>query len=219
MNIRDLQMLKEIAILGGIDSEIDVKTSELARRMGCAQQTASRMVLNLMSLGLIERGPKAKGYTLRLTQDGVDLLFKEYLDYIRIFEVREKLVFWGMVSSGFGEGHYFVQRKGYQDQIEAKFGIVPYPGTLNIQVALKERPKLRLLDVLPCDYLEGFQEQDRSYGRVKCFRATLNNTIDCILVRPEVGGHADVVELIADEGLRESQELDDGMWVSIEVEA
>jgi len=219
MNFRDLQMLKEIAMLGGVDSYITVKTGDLARRIGCAQQTASRMVLNLLSLKLIERSPKARGYDLRLTQDGVDLLFKEYLDYIRIFEVREKLVFWGMVSSGFGEGHYFVQRKGYQDQFEAKFGIVPFPGTLNIQVALKERPKLRLLDVLPCEYLEAFEEEGRAYGRVKCFRASINNAVQCILVRPEVGGHADVVELIAGEGLRETLELDDGMWVSVEVEA
>jgi len=218
MNFRDLQMLKEIALLGGIDAFVPVRTRDLADRLGCAHQTASRMILNLMGIGLIERERQGGAQVLRLTDAGTDLLFREYLDYVRIFEVRERLVFWGMVASGFGEGHFFVAKKGYQEQIREIFGITPYPGTLNVEVALKERPKLRLLDDLPGIMLEGFTETGRHYGRVKCFRATLNGTAECILVRPEVGGHTDVVELVAPEQLRETLRLEDGMWVTVEVE-
>jgi riboflavin kinase len=219
MNYRDLQILKEIALLGGLESYVPIRTRELAERIGVTQQSASRIVLNLLGLGLMERVQSGTRQSLKLTAAGANLLSQEYLDYVRIFEVRERLVFWGMVSSGFGEGHFFVARKGYQDQIENLFGFTPYAGTLNIQVALKERPKLKLLDDLPGIVLHGFTETGRTFGPVRCFRATLNDVAECILVRPQTGGHVDIVELVASSQLRESLRLEDGMWVTVEVEA
>jgi len=219
MNYRDLQILKELALLGGTDHHVPIRTRELAKRVGVTQQSASRMVLNLLGTGLLERQHAGPRQSLKLTKEGVEFLFQEYIDYVRIFEVRERLIFWGMVSSGFGEGRFFVARKGYQEQIERAFGFKPYPGTLNIQVAIKERPKLRLLDGLPGITLDGFVETGRTYGPVRCFRAKLNDVADCVLVRPQMGRHVDVVELVASEQLRESLRLEDGMWVTVEVEA
>ena len=219
MNYRDLQMLKEVALLGGTEHFVPMTTRELAGRIGVTQHSASRIILNLLGTGLLERQHEGRGQSLRLTPEGTDLLFQEYLNYIRIFEVRERLVFWGMVSSGFGEGQFFVARKGYQDQMERSFGLKPYPGTLNVQVAIKERPKLKLLDGLPGVVLNGFVETGRTFAPVRCFRAMLNGTAECILVRPQAGGQADVVELVSGEHLRETLRLEDGMWVTVEVEA
>ena len=41
----------------------------------------------------------------------------------------------GEVSSGLGEGRYYISRKSYIIQFQEKLGFIPFLGTLNIRVS------------------------------------------------------------------------------------
>jgi riboflavin kinase len=102
----------------------------------------------------------------------------------------------GKISSGLGQGQYFISREGYSRQFLHHLGFVPFPGTLN--VLLKEP--------FPADpraiRIEGFQEEGKSFGECKCYRIKLNG-IEAAVVRPERSSYPpELIEVIAPIKLR-----------------
>ena len=82
-----------------------------------------------------------KKQLIQITSNGKDALQEEHSQYQQIFELTDRIYFKGVVISGLGEGRYYTEHNGYVVQFKDKLGIVPYPGTLNVQIEFVERNK------------------------------------------------------------------------------
>jgi riboflavin kinase, archaea type len=210
-----LSTLKELGLLGAIERKIELSSQELAHRMGISQQTASRYLLELDQAQLIIRELGVKRQILSITPTGRDALEAEFLSYQQIFTLSSQVVFTGTLISGLGEGKYYTAHPGYQKQFEEKLGFIPYPGTLNVEIAGIERNKIRLLaaDGIP---IAAFNSDDRTFGAVICFKATVNGE-PAAVVLPKRSHYAAVLELISPYQLREKLHLKDGDTVTVTV--
>jgi riboflavin kinase len=211
-----LQTLKELALLGAIRNKIELSSHELAKQMETSQQTASRYLLELDTQQMITRELGVKKQLIQITSTGADLLENEYLSYKQIFDLSTKVVFKGKLISGMGEGKYYTRQKGYADQFEKQLGFVAYPGTFNVEIEYIERNKLRLLRNCGGILINEFQAENRTFGSVVCFKATING-YEGAIVLPKRSHYAIVLECISPYFLREKLKLHDGDEVEVVV--
>jgi riboflavin kinase len=125
----------------------------------------------------------------------------------------------GIVFSGMRDGAYYVTREGYRKQFVEKLGFNPYPGTLNLKLRsnLDVQAK-RILDAYPGIMIEGFEDGQRTFGPVKCFKTTIDNKVEGAILLIRRTHHAEnVLEIISPDYLREKLELKDGDKVTIRV--
>jgi riboflavin kinase len=125
----------------------------------------------------------------------------------------------GSVISGLGEGAYYMSLNGYTKQFKVKIGYVPFPGTLNIKLNQRQATQIiQQLDDLDNTIIDPFSDGKRTYGWVKCFHVTLNNSIKCELIRLERTHHDNsVIELISKNSLRKTARLKTGSKVTIKI--
>jgi riboflavin kinase, archaea type len=213
----DVAVLKEIASLGALHGLIEVSTSQLAEILGLSQQTASRRVLELEQSGYVRREMGVRKQLVRLTEEGVNVLAREYAAYQKLFENRHRLSVHGTVASGLGEGRYYLGQAGYVDQFKAKLGFTPYPGTLNLQIEGSETNKLRLLKSSPTIKIDGFEAENRTFGAVDAWRARVGS-LDCAVILPQRTHHVRTLELVAAQYLRDALGLKDGDGLDVEVQ-
>ena len=211
-----LQTLKELALLGAIRNKIELSSHELAKQLETSQQTASRYLLELDTKQMITRELGVKKQLIQITSTGADLLENEYLSYKQIFDLSTKVVFKGKLISGMGEGKYYTRQKGYADQFEKQLGFVAYPGTFNVEIEYIERNKLRLLRNCGGILINEFQAENRTFGSVVCFKATING-YEGAIVLPKRSHYAIVLECISPYFLREKLKLHDGDEVEVVV--
>jgi riboflavin kinase len=209
-----LHTLKELALLGAIQNKIELSSQELARKLETSQQTASRYLLELDTQHMITRELGVKKQLIQVTTLGADLLENEYLSYEQIFDLSKKIVFKGKLVSGMSEGKYYTGQKGYADQFEKQLGFVAYPGTFNIEIEYIERNKLRLLRNFSGILINEFQAENRTFGSVVCFKATINGYKGAIVL-PKRSHYASVLECISPNHLREKLGLHDGDEVEV----
>jgi riboflavin kinase len=145
------------------------------------------------------------------------MLRREHSDYLKLFERPEKLAVSGEVASGFGEGGYYIGQEHYQTQFRRKLGMRPFPGTLNLRLSGAESAKLDILRQQPGIPLEGFENNGRTFGKGRCFRARIG-AIECAVVIPDRTSHSDNLEIICEKHLRRSLGLKDGQLVRLEVQ-
>jgi riboflavin kinase len=128
------------------------------------------------------------------------------------------LEFNGTISSGMGEGAYYMSMKGYTKQFKTKLGYIPFPGTLNVKLKDKESIEAkRSLDAYPAILVDGFSDDKRTYGWVKCYPAKINN-IDAALILLERTHHDDsIIELISKTNIKKAIKLSTGSKISIRV--
>jgi len=212
-----IRILKELAMLGAVNGVVLLSSGELARRLGISQQSASGKILDLVGEELITRRMGTRKQALQLTPKALAMLRKEHSDYMKLFEGAGKIAINGQVTSGFGEGGYYVGQEAYQNQFKQKLGIRPFPGTLNMKLSGPEIAKLDILKEQPGIQLEGFTQTGRTFGTGKCFRARLG-TIDCAVVLPNRSHHTDMIEIICDRHLRKALSLKDGDGLKLEVQ-
>lgn len=212
----DAQALREIALLGAFQGLVEVSTGQLARILGTSQQTASRRILDLERFGYIRRERGIRKQLIRLTEEGVNVLAREFASYKRLFENRDRLEIRGRVASGLGEGRYYLEQPGYIAQFRDKLGFVPYPGTLNVQVEGAEMNKLRILRSSPAVHIEEFRNEERTFGAVDAWRAQIGR-LPCALILPRRTHHAQTVEVVAQDFLRGKLELKDGDEIEVRV--
>lgn len=212
----DLEALKEIAVLGAINGFVEISSSELAEILGTSQQTASRRLLDLEKYGYIRREMGVRRQLIRLSEDGINVLAKEYAKYQHIFDQKDRLSIRGRVASGLGEGRYYLTQRGYVDQFQEKLGFIPYPGTLNLEVQGPETNKLRLLKSSPSIRIEAFQSQDRTFGAVDAWRARIG-PLECALILPQRTHHSRTVELVSPDYLRDKLSVKDGDEIEVNV--
>lgn len=209
-----LQTMKELALLGAIKNKIEISSHELAKQLDTSQQTASRYLQELDNSGMITRELGIKKQLIQITNIGADILQEEFLQYQQIFELTNKIYFKGKVVSGMGEGRYYTEQDGYVNQFKEKLGFIPYPGTLNVEIQFVERNKLRLLKNYQALTIDEFQTDNRTFGSVRCFRASVNES-DGAIVLPLRSHYSNILEFISPHYLREKLNLKDGDEVKI----
>ncbi|MDH7507724.1 MAG: DUF120 domain-containing protein [Candidatus Thermoplasmatota archaeon] len=209
-----LQTLKELALLGALKNKIEVSSIELGKQMNTSQQSASRYLLELDKNGYIVREFGIKKQLITLTNLGEEILHKEYLNYKQIFEFTDRIIFSGKVVSGFGEGRYYTEQTGYVQQFKEKLGFVPFPGTLNVEIGYLEKNKLRLLKDNKAIIINEFRTKNRTFGDVKCFKASING-LEGAIVLPLRTHYSNILELISKYYLRKKLNLKDGDQVEI----
>ena len=214
-----LLALYKLSEMGAIDKDVVCSTLDVAEGIGTSQQTASRHLIEMEKLGLIERTREGRDQKLRITGDGHRQLSDMYLNLKRVFDAPKKdLVITGTVFTGLSEGSYYMSLDGYRKQFISKLGFDPFPGTLNLRVSKEDLNQRKALDAYPFVYIEGFANEKRTYGPAKCFRAVVNEKIKSAIVLP-IRAHygEDVVELIAAVSLRKKFKLVDGDKVRVRV--
>jgi riboflavin kinase len=209
-----LQTLKELALLGAVSNRIEISSDELAKQLETSQQTASRYLLELDNVQMISRELGIKKQLIQITNLGAEVLKEEYSQYRQIFELTNQVVFKGKIVSGMGEGKYYTEQKGYVEQFKEKLSFIPYPGTLNVEIEYVERNKLRLLKNYGGIIIDEFKTKNRTFGKVLCFKAKINNS-EGVIVLPMRSHYSNILEFISPHFLREKLNLKDDDVVKI----
>jgi riboflavin kinase len=214
-------MLYKLAAMGAYHRTVKVSTQFLAEKTGVSQQTASRHLIELDNLGLIKRAITAEGCLIKLTDVGKAQLKNLYSRLKVIVEAAHPLsvTLEGVVFSGLGEGAYYIKQDGYRKQFIEKLGFDPYPGTLNIKLTSDYDIKTRQeLENYPAIEIEGFKNESRTFGPVKCYPALVNNKAKGALIFAfRTHYDSSVLEIIASQYLRNHLGLKDGQKVKIEI--
>jgi len=218
---KDFFALYKLAEMGASRRTVKVSTEYLAEKMGLSQQTASRHLIQLERMGWIKRTITPDGCLVKITDGGRDELKRLYSGLHQIFEAAypPSITLEGVLFSGLGEGAYYISKDGYRKQFIEKLGFDPYPGTLNLKLTTDYDMKTRAeLENYPAIELQGFKNEARSFGGVKCYPAIINNKVKGAVISA-MRTHYDtsVLEVIAPAFLRGSLKLKDGNKVKVEI--
>ncbi|HLM70835.1 MAG TPA: DUF120 domain-containing protein [Thermoplasmata archaeon] len=212
-----LAVLKLLAIAGGDHTPVLLTSREVGERIGVSQQAADRYLLALEAKGLLTRSMAQRRQRLLLTPTAMDLLRSEYHGYRRIFEGPAKASLAGKVTSGLGEGRYYLSQPGYVVQFTERLGYSPYPGTLNVRVGPEALRKASLVSEWTGIRIDGFHASGRTFGGATCFPAQMNNH-PCHLIHPDRTHYKDVIEFIARDCLRDALRIKDNDIVEVAIE-
>lgn len=220
-NWQHLYMLLKLAEMGAYKRTAKVSTEFLANKLGISQQTASRYLIELERKGWIKRNVTPDGSLIKIEEQGALQLQKLYSSLKLLLEKSypPSVTLEGTVFTGLGEGAYYISKSDYRKQFAEKLGFEPYPGTLNIKLSSDYDIKTRMeLEAYPAIEVKGFQNEDRTFGVVKCYPAVIENKIKGALITA-LRSHYDVsvLEIIAPVCLRKQLNLKDGNKVKVEI--
>jgi riboflavin kinase len=218
---RHLFILLKLAEMGAHRRTAKISTEYLAGKLGASQQTASRYLIELDNRGLIKRTITPEGCLIEITDTGIKELEKLYSNLRFLMEAAypPSITLEGVVFTGLGEGAYYISKERYRKQFMEKLGFDPYPGTLNLKLTTDYDAKTRSeLEAYPAIEIEGFRNEDRTFGPVRCYPAIIQNDVKGALITA-LRSHYDasVVEVIAPVFLRKHLKLKDGHKVKVEV--
>lgn len=220
LKVQHILTLTRLLSKGAKHNFVPITTSTLGKSINKSQQAASKHLLELEKDGFIERIMSGRNLSVKITPKGYSEIVKlsttlrasldSFPSYVELK---------GTIVSGMGEGAYYMSLKGYTKQFKKKIGYVPFPGTLNITLSKNEDIEaVRQFDALDGVMIDGFSDGKRTYGWVKCFKAKLNKSINCELIRLERSLHdKTIAELIAKSHLRRVAKLSDGSKVTIRI--
>jgi riboflavin kinase, archaea type len=212
-----LAVLKLLALAGGDHTAVVATSREIGLRLGVSQQAADRYLLALEAGGLVTRSLAQRRQRLLLTPAAMELLRAEFHSYRRIFEGPAKVALSGKVTSGLGEGRYYLSQPGYVVQFTERLGYTPYPGTLNVRVGHEALRRAALVSDWTGVRVDGFHASGRTFGGATCFAARMNGHA-CHLIHPDRSHYKDVIEFIARDRLRDALHLKDNDVVEIAIE-
>ncbi|HEY6164650.1 MAG TPA: DUF120 domain-containing protein [Nitrososphaeraceae archaeon] len=202
---------------------IVITTSDLGKDIKRSQQAASRHLLDLENAGYIERLRKGQTFRIKITNRGYSEIQSLYSTLKSAIEsIPFSIDFEGTVVSGMGEGAYYMSLEGYRKQFKDKLGFEPYPGTLNVklidQIFMNAR---REIGRYPSVFINGFSDNLRTYGWVKCYKANINkgavnNAAALVLERTHYDDS--MLEIIAPICLKEAIGIQNGDRISIKVQ-
>jgi len=218
---RHLCTLLTLAEIGAHKRTAKISTEYLAEKLGISQQTASRYLIELERSGWIQRTITPEGSLIRINDKGTSELKKLYSNLHFLIEAvyPPSVTLEGTVFTGLGEGAYYISKEYYRKQFIEKLGFIPYPGTLNLKLTTEYDLKTRAeLDAYPAIEIQGFKNEDRTFGVVKCYPATIGNKVKGALIFA-LRSHYDnsVLEVIAPVCIRKHLNLKDGHKVKVEV--
>ena len=220
LKIQHILTLAQLLSKGARYNFVQITTTELGKSIKKSQQSASKHILELENGGFIDRLMTGRQLSVKITQKGYSELVKLHSILGSSLNLSPShIVLNGSVISGLGEGAYYMSLKGYTKQFKAKIGYVPFPGTLNIKLnQLQATQIIQQLDEIDNMTLDPFFDGKRTYGWVKCFHATLNDSIKCELIRLERTHHDNsVIELISKNNLRKTVGLQTGSKVTVQI--
>jgi len=181
---------------GAHREHVRLTTTEIGQMLGMSQQNVSRRLRALEKEGRIER--KRQG--VALTEEGVAEMRELLAQLQNAFD--SSLEMHGRIADGLGEGRFYLSRPGYRKQMREKLGFEPYHGTLNVLLDAGEGEKRRRLLQLEPVIIEGFTEDERTFGDLFAYKAKVDG-IECAVVVPLRTHHGqDVIELVAPVSLR-----------------
>jgi len=217
LKIQHILTLAQLLSKGARYNFIQITTTELGKSIKKSQQSASKHILELENGGFIDRLMTGRQLSVKITQKGYSELVKLHSILGSSLNLSPSHIeLNGSVISGLGEGAYYMSLKGYTKQFKAKIGYVPFPGTLNIK--LNQLQATQQLDELDNIMIEPFSDGRRTYGWVKCFHATINDSIKCELIRLERTHHDNsVIELISKNNLRKTARLKTDSKVTVQI--
>jgi len=180
-----LYMLLKLAEMGAYRRIAKISTEYLANRLGISQQTASRYLIELERKGWIQRNITPDGSLIKIEEQGTRELQKLYSSLKVLIEKTypPSVTLEGTVFTGLGEGAYYITKELYRKQFTEKLGFEPYPGTLNLKLSTDYDIKTRMeLDAFPAIEVEGFKNENRTFGVVKCYPALIGNKVKGALI-------------------------------------
>ena len=218
---KHLFTLYKLAEMGAWNRTVKVSTEYLAEKMRMSQQTASRHLIEMEREGWIKRTITPEGCLIKITESGIAELKKIYSSLKTVIEASypPSVTLEGILFSGLGEGAYYVTRDGYRKQFIEKLGFDPYPGTLNLKLTSDYDMKTRSeLETYPAIEVQGFKNETRTYGPVKCFPAIINNKVKgAVLSAMRSHYNSSVLEIISSDYIRSKLKLKDGNKVKVEI--
>ncbi len=209
----EVEILKKLALMGAVNGQVSLSSTKLGSTIGMSSQTAARRLIHLEKQGYIHRMVTNEGQDVRLTDKGVSRLKAEFRDYKRIFEDEHALRLKGRITTGLGEGQYYISLDGYRNQFIDKLGFEPYPGTLNLR--LKEPfPQHEAAAIK----IEGFKDASRTFGGGQCYLVNIGG-VKAAIIRPDRSSYPlNLVEIIAPVNLRKTLGLKDGDEIEVTLE-
>jgi riboflavin kinase len=218
---RQIFTLLKLAEMGAHRRTAKISTEYLAEKLEASQQTASRYLIELDNNGWIKRTITPEGCLIKITDGGIKELKKLYSNLRFLMEAAypPSITLEGVIFTGLGEGAYYISKERYTKQFIEKLGFEPYPGTLNLKLTTDYDIKTRSeVEAYPAIEIEGFKNEDRTFGSVKCYPATIENRVKGALILA-LRSHYDasVLEIIAPVFLRKQLKLKDGHKVKVEV--
>jgi len=203
-------------------SSINLSSVQFGEILGLSQQTGSRRIKDLEDLGWIKRKYEAKTQKIVITRKGANVMLSVYKN---LKELLESILIVGEVTEGMHEGGYYVSIKGYFDQFKNKLGFEPYKGTLNLRLSTTDISILReKLSYINPVIIDGFKDQNREYGPVKCYDVYIyrfddknNRRKAAILDIKRTHHKQNIIEILAKPYLRDYFNLNDGDKLVIEV--
>jgi riboflavin kinase len=218
---RHVFILLKLAEMGAHRRTAKISTQYLAGKLGASQQTASRYLIELDNNGWIKRTITPEGCLIKITDVGIKELKNLYSNLRFLMEAAypPSITLEGIVFTGLGEGAYYISKERYRKQFIEKLGFEPYPGTLNLKLTTDYDVKTRSeLEAYPAIEIEGFRNENRTFGSVKCYPVTIENKAKGALILA-LRSHYDasVIEVIAPVFLRKHLSLKDGHKVKVEV--
>lgn len=220
LKIQHILTLANLLSKGARHNFVTITTSSLGKDIQKSQQAASKHLLELEENNFIERIISGRKISVKITEKG----YQELTNLSTVLQksltsLPSEVLLRGILVSGMGEGAYYMSLKGYTKQFKSKIGYVPFPGTFNVKLGKKEYTEaLRQFEGMEGTLIEGYSDGKRTYGWVKCFKAKLNSSFDCQLIRLERTHHdTSIIELISKKNLRKTAKLSDGSTVSIAI--
>ena len=203
----DLRLLAHLAKKQGITS-----TKLLAKELKASQQTLSRRLIALERRHLISRQVTNRGMTITILAQGYALLRDMHLILSSVFAPAAPIK--GKVQSGIGEGQFYIRK--YAAQLKELLGFEPWPGTLNLKVALSDAAKVKAHQPL---VIKEFTTKERTYGEVHCYPASISNITGAILMPVRSTHPEDILEFIAPVELRNKFQLKDNDTLTLSLAA
>ena len=206
----------------GDNKSVLISSIKFGDLLSTSQQTASRRIQSLEEIGWIKRKIIGKSQEIWVTEKGSDAMLNMYRN---LKQILEKVLIVGEVIEGIGEGAYYVAIKGYFNQFQEKLGFEPFKGTLNLKLndmnntLLRENIRSRIPVII-----EGFEDQDRKYGPVRCYDCIISRLDDkdnkrkaAILDIERTHHEKNIIEILAKPYLRDYFHLKDGDKLRVEL--
>ena len=209
----EVETLKRLALMGANKEQVSLSSSIFATSLGMSPQTAARRLSAMEDEGYITRVVTPEGQKVRLTEKGIICLKSEYLDYCKVFENSGSRILKGKVTTGLGEGQYYISLDGYRQQFNEKLGFDPYPGTLNIRLTEPFTPSEH-----EAVKIEGFKDENRTFGGCKCYPIKIKGVRGAIIRPDRTSYPPNLIEIIAPKKLRQSLGLKDGDETEVTLE-
>jgi 3,4-dihydroxy 2-butanone 4-phosphate synthase len=219
----ELATLKKLALEGALDGEVIISCSELAESMDVSAQTISRRLRGLEKYNVIEREKTADGQRVFITNHGIGILLREHSDYTEIIEPLLRVELRGKVIDGMGKAGEFLSMPNYTEQFEDRLGYEPFPGTLNVELDDSYQYVAQRIHAVEPIRINGWEDEDRNYGPVSCYSATLavgdDQYTQVHVLDPDRSTHGtQTIEVIAPVELRSKLELSDGDEVKLKIQ-